>query len=73
MAAGKASPKLLNGKVMEVNNQANTFTVTFVFSGAKLSRLPPVGEMIDISYNLVPPDGGPMEASNLNLSKSNIN
>jgi hypothetical protein len=62
----------LSGEVVEVNNQANTFTVAFVFSGAKLSKLPSVGEIIVISY-IVPPGGGPMEASNLNLSKSNIN
>ena len=72
VAAGKASPNLLKGTVMEVSNQANTFTVAFVFSGAKLSKLPLVGEMIVISY-ILSPGGGPMEASNLNLSKSNIN
>jgi hypothetical protein len=72
VATGKASAKLLKGKVTEVNNQAKTFTVAVVFSAAKLSMLPTVGEIIDITY-IETPGGGPMEASNLDFSKSNVN
>lgn len=75
VAADKASPKLMTGKVTEVNNQAKTFTVmakgkAVVFSAAKLSKLPTVGEIIDITYTETP--DGPMESINLNSSRSNI-
>lgn len=75
VAVDKASPKLLTGKVTEVNNQAKTFTVmakgkAVVFSASKLSKLPTVGEVIDITYTETP--GGPMESINLNSSRSNI-
>ena len=73
MATDKASAKLLKGKVTEVNNQANTITLAVVFSAAKLSKLPTVGQIVDITYIEPPGGGGPLEASNLNLSKSNIN
>jgi hypothetical protein len=76
VAADKASPKLLTGKVTEVNNQAKTFTVmakgkAVVFSAAKLSKLPTVGEIVDITYTQTTP-GGPLEAINLNSSRSNV-
>lgn len=75
VAADQASPKLLTGKVTAVNSQAKTFTVmaqgkAVVFSAAKLSKLPTVGEIIDITYTENP--GGPMESINLNSSRSNI-
>lgn len=66
------SPKLLKGKVTEINSQVKTFTVVVVFSAAKLRNLPTIGQVVDITYSQ-PVGGGPMEASNLNLSKSNIN
>jgi hypothetical protein len=72
VAPDTASARLLKGKVTEVNNQAKTFTVAVVFSAAKLSKLPTVGQIVDITYTETP-GGGPLEASNLNLSKSNIN
>lgn len=72
VANDNASARLLNGKVTEVNDQARTFTVAIVFSAAKLSNLPTVGQVVDISYT-ENPDGGQLKASNLNLSKSNIN
>jgi hypothetical protein len=64
------------GKVTEVNNQAKTFTVmtkgkAVVFSAAKLSKLPTVGESVDITYTQTTP-GGPLEAINLNSSRSNV-
>ena len=72
VAADNASAKLLKGKVTGVDNQAKTFTVAVTFSAAKLSKLPTVGQIVDITYTETP-GGGPLEASNLNLSKSNIN
>lgn len=66
------SPKLLRGKVTEINSQFKTFTVVVGFSAAKLSNLPTIGQVVDITYT-EPVGGGPLEASNLNLSKSNIN
>jgi hypothetical protein len=72
VAADNASPRLLGGEVTKVNNQAKTFIVQFSVSAAKLPKLPTVGQVVVITYT-EDPDGGPMEASNLNLSKSNIN
>lgn len=71
-----ATEKLMTGKVTEVNNQAKTFTVmakgkAVVFSAAKLSKLPTVGEIVDITYTETP-GGGPLESINLNSSRSNI-
>jgi hypothetical protein len=66
-----------NYRVMQVNVKDKSLTVmakgkAVTFSAAKLrAPLPKVGEIIDITYTQIP--GGPMEASNLNLSKSNIN
>lgn len=61
-----------NYRVMQVNEKNKTLTVAVVFSAAKLSKFPTVGQIIDITYTETP-GGGPLEASNLNLSKSNIN
>ncbi len=68
--------QLMTGKVTQVDEKANTFTVTLngqavTFSAATLPSLPIVGQIIDITYTQTP--GGPMEATNLNLSKSNVN
>ena len=75
VAADQATPKQMTGKVTAVNNQAKTFTVmakgkAVVFSAAKLSKLPTVGEIVDITYTETP--GGPLESINLNSSRSNI-
>ena len=75
LAADIAAAKQMTGKVTGVDIQAKTFTVmakgkSVVFSAAKLNKLPTVGEMVDISYTETP--GGPMEAINLNSSRSNI-
>ena len=72
----KASPKLMTGKVTQVNEKAKTFTVMakgkeVVFNAARVKSLPKVGEVIDVTYT--EGGGGLLEASNLNLSKSNIN
>ena len=68
----KASPKLMTGKVLEINAKAQTFTVTAkgkeVTFTTKLS-LPEVGKIIDITYTENP--SGPMEATTINTSKSN--
>lgn len=65
------SPRVITGKVPQVNAKGRIFAVEVVFSASKLEDLPKVGEIIDITYTQTP--GGPMEASNLNLSKNNIN
>lgn len=67
------STKLMTGKVMEVNNQAKTFTVmakgkAFTFGSKSLKALPKIGEIIDITYTENP--GGPMEATTVKGSKS---
>lgn len=72
---GKPTKEQITGKVMEVNSQARTFTVTAkgktaVFSGANLSRLPKVGEVVDITYTETP-GGGPLTSITLNSSRSN--
>ena len=76
-AVEKATPILMKScKVTKVDGTAKTFTVVtegkeFTFSGAKLRSLPTVGQVLDVTYNQT--GGGLLEASNLNLSKSNIN
>ena len=75
-AVDKASPMLMAGKVMQVNEKAKTFTVMskgkeVTFNASKLTSLPKVGQIVDITYTQT--GGGPLEAANLNLSKSNIN
>jgi len=65
----------MTGKVTQVNEKANTFTVMakgkpFTFGSKSLKVLPKVGEVIDVTYTENP--GGPMEAVNLNSSKSNV-
>ena len=72
----KASPKLMTGKVTRVDAAARTFTVTakgkpVTFSAAKVTSLPKVDEIVDITYTDTG-GGGPLEAINLNSSKSNI-
>jgi hypothetical protein len=72
----KSNVSYREAKVTEVNNQAKTFTVmtkgkAVVFSAAKLSKLPTVGESVDITYTQTTP-GGPLEAINLNSSRSNV-
>ena len=74
-ARGKPTKEQMTGKVMEVNNQTKTFTVTakgkmVVFSGATLPKLPRVGDVVDITYTETP-GGGPLTSINLNSSKSN--
>lgn len=73
---GKPTKEQITGKVMEVNNQTKTFTVTakgkaVVFSGANLAKLPSVGDVVDITYTETP-GGGPLTSINLNSSRSNI-
>ena len=72
----KASPKLMTGKVTHVDAGAKTFTVTakgqqVTFNAAGVKSLPKVGEIIDITYT-DGGGGGPLEATNLNSSRSNI-
>jgi hypothetical protein len=70
----KASPQLMTGKVTQVDAGAKTFTIAaggkmVVFHAAKLRALPQVGDTVDVTYTGSP--GAPLEASNLNYSKSN--
>jgi hypothetical protein len=74
--AGKASPKLMTGKVTQVDASAKSFTIvaggkSATFSAARLKALPAIGDVVDVTYVVTP--GGAMEASNLDLSKSNVN
>ena len=77
-AVDKASPKLMTGKVLQVNAQAKTFTVItaideggkqFTFNAGKVT-LPKRGDIIDITYT-EPPGGGPLYTENHNSSRSN--
>ena len=72
----KPSPKLMTGKVTQVNEQEKTFTIVakgkeYKFTFQKIEFPYKVGEIIEVTYTENP--GGPMKASNLNLSKSNVN
>ena len=72
----KASPKLMTGKVTQVDAKAQTFTImtqgkSVTFSAATLRALPAIGDMVDVTYIVTP--GGSFKASNLNLAKSNVN
>ena len=71
-----ASPKLMTGKVTQVDTKAKSFTImdrgkSVTFSAAELRTLPAKGDMVDVTYIVTP--GGSFKASNLNLSKSNVN
>ena len=71
----KASPQLMTGKVTRVDDAAKTFTVTakgksVTFGAAKVRSLPKIGEIVDITYTDTG-GTGPLEATNLNSSKSN--
>ena len=72
---GKPTKEQMTGKVMEVNSQARTFTVTakgktVVFSGVNLSTLPKVGQVVDITYTQAL-GGGPLTSITFNESRSN--
>jgi len=72
----KATPKLMTGKVTQVDAKAKTFTImaqgkSVTFSAAELQALPANGDMVEVTYTVTP--GGALKASNLNASKSNIN
>lgn len=72
---GKPTKEQMTGKVMEVDSQARTFTVTakgksVVFSSANLSKLPKVGQVVDITYTQAP-GGGPLTSITFNESRSN--
>lgn len=72
----KATPKLMTGKVMRVDAQAKSFTImaggkSVTFNAADLRALPATGDTVEVTYTVTP--GGSFKASNLNLSKSNVN
>ena len=71
---GKPTKEQMTGKVTEVNARAKTFTITskgktVVFSGASLSALPKVGQVVDITYTQSP--GGNPSSITFNESRSN--
>ena len=64
----------MTGKVVEANNNANTFTVMakgkeVTFNAAKLKALHKVGGIIEITYTETP--GGRLEAITVGSSKNN--
>jgi len=72
---GKPTKEQLTGKVTEVNSQARTFTVlskgkAVVFSGAEMSALPKVGQVVDVTYTRVTGGGLPISKT-FNESRSN--
>ena len=72
----KSAPALkISGKVTKVDVGSRTFTINargheHTFVVAKPQFLPKVGESIEVSYTQT--FGGPMQAINLNSSRSNI-
>jgi hypothetical protein len=72
----KATPKLMTGRVTQVDAKAKSFTIMtggkrVTFSAAELRALPANGDVVEVTYVVTP--GGSFKASNLNLSKSNVN
>lgn len=65
-------PRLSGVEVTAVDRRARSFTVAVVFSAAGLTELPAVGARVDVTYAEAP-GGGPLKASNLDFSKSNVN
>lgn len=65
------SPRVITGKVTQVNEKDKTFTVEVTLSAKTLLTLPEVGKIYDITFTQTTP-GGPLEAVKLNSSKSNI-
>jgi len=72
----KATPILMQAcRVTKVDERTRTFTVErdgkeYTFSGTRLRYLPTVGQILDVSYTQTG-GGGPLEATNLNSSRSN--
>jgi len=76
VTTAQAGTRQMTCKVTAVNNADKTFAViangkNFVFSGAKLGKLPTAGEIVDITYT-EPHGGGPLESISLNSSRSNV-
>ena len=72
----KAAAQRITGKVTAVDANAKTFTVvsegkTLTIGAGNLRSLPKVGDIVDITYTVTP--DGTLNASNLNLAKSNVN
>lgn len=63
----------VTGKVMRVNEKGKAFAIEVDFSAAKLTKLPGVGEIVDVTFTEAPGGGLIAETANLDLSKSNIN
>ena len=66
----RAGQHRMTGKVLGVNEKDKSFAVEVTFSAKTLSALPVVGKTYDITFTQTTP-GGPLEAVNLNSSKSN--
>lgn len=69
-----SSPKLMTGKVIQVNKQEHTFTLVakgteYKFTHQKIEAVPKVGEVVDVTYTENP--GGPMKAATIKKTVSN--
>jgi hypothetical protein len=74
----KASPKLITGKVSQVDPKTRTFTLQakgkeyrFTFQKIEM-ELPKVGAIVDVTYTGVLGGAEPAQSINLNSSRSNI-
>lgn len=70
----KASPKLMTGKITQIDKDGKTFLIVsngkqYRFSYGKIEWSYKVGQIVDVNYVVNP--GGQMEATNLNSSRSN--
>lgn len=69
----KASPKLMTGKITQIDNNGRTFMLAsggkhYRFSYEKIELAHKLGHIVDVTYVVQP--GGQMEATSLNSSKS---
>ena len=75
----KASPKLITGKVSQVDQKTRTFTLkgkgkmpAYKFFFPKTGGPPKVGDVVEVTYTGTLGGAEPAQATNLNSSRSNI-
>jgi len=73
----KASPKLITGKVSQLDPKTRTFTLKakgkeYKFLFPKAGKQPKVGEVVDVTYTGAVGGAEPAQSINLNSSRSNI-
>ena len=76
-AVDKASPKLITGKVSQVDPKTRTFTLQakgkeYKFLFPKGGAQPKVGAVVDVTYTGAVGGAEPAQSINLNSSRSNI-